>query len=130
MTPAQALASARRHAALRWTGAPLFFTGVGLFIYAVVSFAAGGSAFNIALGLFGTGMGLASFGANHDAAIAFALQADHAALPKGLASEVDEEVERDKAAALALRPVPKVAMVMPLVALSVQAFASYRLFIL
>ncbi len=124
-----ALSSAKRHATLRWAGAPLLLSGIGLLLAAFAGLASGGSGWNLAMGFFGTGLGLASFGSNHDAAIAYLQQADRAALPKNLAEELDEELERDRAGTMALKPVPAVAMILPMVAVGVQGFLAWRLFL-
>lgn len=131
-TPAatpEAVGRAQRHATVRWAGAPLLFTGAGLLVASVVALAGGGSGWNIALSLFGTGLGLASFGANHDAAIAYLVQAPRKALPAKLQAELDEELQRDRAGTLALKPVPGVALALPLVAILVQGFVAWRLFL-
>ena len=95
---------------------------------ALAALATGGSGLTVAFSFFGTGLGLASFGANHDAAMAYLVQADGEAMPKPLRAELDEELDRDRAGTLALRPVPVVATLLPLVAAGVQAFVAYRLF--
>lgn len=125
----QAVARAQRHATVRWAGAPLLFTGAGLLLASVLALAGGSSGWNIPLSLFGTGLGLASFGANHDAAIAYLVQAPRKGLPQGLQAELDEELQRDRAGTLALKPVPGVALALPLVAILVQGFVAWRLFL-
>ncbi len=121
---------AERHASLRWAGAPLLLTGVLLLVWTVGSIFRGGPVGLIMLGFFGTGMGLASFGANHDAAIAFALKARSAggALSASLTAELDEELERDRAGTMGIKPAPNVAMALPFFAMAVQAFLASRLF--
>lgn len=120
---------ASRHAALRWVGAPLLLTGFGLLIFAVVTWAGGGSGWNIGLSLFGTGLGLASFGANNDAALALALRASEsgAALSPSLAAELEHELARDRSGLMGLIPAPTFAMIVPVLALGAQAFLLSRL---
>ncbi len=118
------------HSRWRWAGLPLLLTGVTLLMWAFVATMGGGTAWNLMLSLFGTGLGLASFGANHDTAMAFALRVRRAReprLPEGLSREVDEELERDRDAALGLRPSPRIALVIPLMALAVQCWVLLRL---
>ncbi len=126
---ASTLSAARRHAAWRWTGAPLLVTGGLLLLGALVGVIQGGSGFTVMLGFFGCGLSLASFGANHEAAVAYALQVRQAGadLPERLAADVAEELARDRSAALALRPSPVIAMVLPLAAVAVQAGVVWRL---
>ena len=66
------LGAIERHARLRWIGAPLLVTGLSLIGLCVADWLQGGSGYTILLGTLGTGMGLASFGANHEAVIALA----------------------------------------------------------
>ena len=120
--------SAVRHARLRWVGAPLLLTGVALLGTAIYQSLLGGSVWTAALGAFGTGLGLASFGANHDAAIAYAFQGRESALPRALKEELAEELDADRNNVLSLRPAPKVAMTIPWVAVAVQGWVFFRLF--
>lgn len=126
-------AAARRHAALRWLGAPLLLTGLAGLVSAILAYGSGGSGWNIALGFFGTGMGLATFGANNDAALAMALRVSEGArgedsgLPPALVGELREELARDRAAVLDLRESPRVAMALPAVAILVQGLLAWRL---
>lgn len=127
---AQDLKVAQLHARWRWAGLPLLISGVCLLLGAFTQLLGGGSGWTLMLAFFGTGMGLASFGANHDTAMAFAIRVrqsrDHH-LPAKLADEVEEELERDREGALGLRPSPRVALVLPLVALAVQCWVVLRL---
>lgn len=126
---ARSVAVARRHATWRWSGAVLLPSGLLLLGGALLQSLAGGSGWNIALGLFSSGLGLASFGANHDTAMAHTLRARGSRdLPAGLLKELDEELARAKGGDPALRPSPKVALVLPLVAAGVQAWVAVRLF--
>ncbi|MFT4976962.1 MAG: hypothetical protein ACI8S6_002867 [Myxococcota bacterium] len=128
----RAAQQAQFHARLRWAGAPLLFSGVLLLGWAVVTLLQGGHVGLVLLGMFGTGLGLASFGANHDTALALALTAreqggEEAGLTDTLTAELVEELEVDRAEVLSLRPSPRIAMVIPMVALTVQCIVLWRL---
>jgi len=123
-----------RHARWRWSGAPLLVTGAVLFMWALGDLARGGTGSTVLLSVFGTGMALASFGANHDAAMAMAVRWRSEAvgpaavqLPDNLRDELAEELERDRAGTLSLRASPKVALVLPFVTIAVQAWVASRL---
>ena len=119
------------HARLRWVGAPLLLSGVVMFVWALSLAGRGGSLLTVMFGLFGCGMALASFGANHDTAMALAIRSrvgGEDTLSDSLAREVAEEMEVDRAATMSLRDSPRIAMVLPLVALGVQSFVFWRLF--
>lgn len=116
-----------RHARLRWVGAPLLLSGGALIVYAVYGWLTGGAGWTVALACFGTGLALASFGANHDAAMGYALVSQDSGLPASLKDELDAELVRDRAGVMKVRPAPNVGMVMPLLAVGVQAFALWRL---
>ncbi len=127
MTPAQAAA---RHATLRWLGVPLLLSGLVLLAGGIVSLVGGGGWLGLGLGMFSTGLGLGAFGANNDAALALALTARQDGadpLPEPLSRELDQELEQDRSATLALRASPRVALAMPVVALLVQGLATWRL---
>lgn len=123
------LQQAVRHARMRWVGAPLLLSGLGVLVWSILWGAAGRGWLSALLGLLGTGLGLASFGANHDTALALALRVRESggALPDFLARELDAELETDRAGTMGLRPAPRVAMALPFFALAVQAFAAWRL---
>lgn len=133
MSASNTIAAARRHATLRWIGAPLLITGLFGLLNALLGLAGGGPGVNVMLGLFSTGLALASFGANNDTALALLVQARDAggadsALPPSLLEELNEELGRDRKAVLELKAAPTVAMVLPLVAILAQAGLAYRLF--
>ncbi|MCB9779031.1 MAG: hypothetical protein H6742_10740 [Alphaproteobacteria bacterium] len=125
------VATARRHAALRWSGVPLLLTGFALLAFGIYSTVRGGPWTNIPLGLLSSGLGLSAFGANHDTALAYAQEAyegpERSQLDDKLRGELEAELERDRDAMHDLRPSPKVALAMPFVAVLVQAFVSWRL---
>jgi len=117
-----------RHARLRWLGAPLLITGFLILVSAALTFAAGGSGWNVMFGLFGTGTALATFGANHDTAMVHALRSrEDPGLPAHLAKEVDAELQRDRGETLALRPSVGAAFVVPFLAIGAQTWVAWRL---
>lgn len=127
-SPAVDLKVAVRHARLRWIGAPLLITGMMLLIWAFLGFASGGSGWSVMLGCFGLGTALASFGANHDTAIAHAVRVrGEAGLPEELRAEVEKELSRDRADTLSLRPSAAAGMVVPVVCVAVQTYLAWRL---
>ena len=79
-----------------------------------------------AVAALGTGLGLASFGANHDTAMGLAYQGREAGLPLDLKDELESELERDRDGVLALRPTPTIAKIIPLIALGIQTFVAIR----
>ncbi len=118
---------ASRHARLRWIGAPLLVTGLGLAGWALYSTMAGGSWWNVGIGMLGAGLALATFGANHDTAMALAFRARDEDLGEPLRGELEEELERDRDEVIGLKPSPRVALVMPVVALSIQVWVCTQL---
>ncbi len=126
----ESVALARRHAAWRWSGAVLLPTGLLLLAGGLLQSLAGGSGWNVMLGLFSSGLGLASFGANHDTAMAHVLRArGSAGLPAALLKELDDELARTREGDPSLRPSPRVALALPVVALAVQLWVASRLFL-
>lgn len=118
---------AARHARLRWIGAPMLVTGLGLAGWAIYATIGGGGWLNVGMGMLGAGLSLATFGANHDTAMAMAYQARDSGLSESLRDELEEELERDRDEVLDLRPAPRVGMVMPIIALGIQAWVCTRL---
>ena len=108
------------HAKLRWLGAPLLLTGVGLLGKAVYDAFFLGPLWLAAVAALGAGLALASFGANHDTAMGLAYQGREAGLPLDLKDELDAELERIERAFM-LRPTPAIAKCIPL--LCIQVFA-------
>ncbi|NOY25261.1 MAG: hypothetical protein GXP62_05255 [Oligoflexia bacterium] len=128
------LAMARRHAMLRWTGVPLVVIGAGLLVFSLIQAARGDALWTtIPHALLGLGLGLAAFGANHDTALALAWEirsnsSAGAETPGGpLQDELDRELEADRTAVMALRASPRVALLMPFIALLVQVWLLWRL---
>ena len=123
-----AIAGAVLHARLRWVGAPLLLTGVGLLGKVVYDAFFMGPLWLAAVAALGAGLALASFGANHDTAMGLAYQGREAGLPLDLKDELEAEIERDRDGVLALRPTPTIAKVIPVVALGIQIFVFSRVF--
>lgn len=121
-------ARAVRHARLRWIGAPLLLTGLGLLIGAIYAALTAGSLLTVGLGMFGCGLALAAFGANHDTAMAMAFTNREGGLPESLSQELDEELERDREGIVHGRPAPRIGMVIPLIAVGIQLWVAYRLY--
>jgi hypothetical protein len=119
------MSTARRavlHARVRWTGAPLLLTGAVALVWAVLQVVRGGW-LTLGLAALGTGLGLASFGANHDSAMALGFTAiDDGELPPRLRAELDAELARDRSAVMGLRAAPRTALIIPMVAGGVQAY--------
>lgn len=124
----EGVARAVRHARMRWIGAPLLLTGLGLLIAAIYAALTVGSLLTVGLGMFGCGLALASFGANHDTAMAMAFTNREGGLPDSLAKELEEELDRDREGIVHGRPAPRVGMVIPLIAVGVQLWVAYRIY--
>ncbi len=116
------------HAKLRWLGAPLLLTGVGLLGKAIYDAFFLGPLWLAAVAALGAGLALASFGANHDTAMGLAYQGREAGLPLDLKDELDAELERDREGVLALRPTPTIAKCIPFVAVCIQVFVGAKVF--
>ena len=118
--------SARRHLYFRWIGAPLLVSGVFLFLrHAFVVF----DLLNLAKQLVILGsciLSLASFGINHDTAIAYALRArgegvllsNHPVLEQ----ELKEDLDRDKAETMSLNAYPFLSYALPFFTLALQGY--------
>ena len=122
------LRKAKRHLLWRWSGAPLLVTGGLLVCLAFWALIRGGPGLPVMLGLLGVGMALASFGANHDTAmaLAFELRQTSSELPEEgsaerLMVELDEELVRDRDSVLALQATPRIALTVPWMAIGVQS---------
>jgi hypothetical protein len=120
-------ARAARHARLRWLGAPLLLTGLLLAGWALFLSLGPGSGWNVGIGMLGAGLSLATFGANHDTAMALAFRAREGGLPDALRTELESELERDREDLIGLRASPRVGLVMPVIALGLQAWLCSRL---
>lgn len=112
--------AAQRHAALRWVGVPLFCFGL-LGLASAIGLAATTEApwRGVMLYVATTGLSLATFGTHNDTALAFARRAPpEAELGPALRKELQQELDRDRAALMGLSPSPNVALVITLVALT------------
>ncbi|MDP6935017.1 MAG: hypothetical protein QGG40_18995, partial [Myxococcota bacterium] len=127
-TSAPLASAARRHALLRWIGAPLFLAGLGLLCWSIVTVVTGGAWWTIPMALLCTGLGLGAFGSNNDTALALArdVQLEMSsgqgvdALGPRLGRELERDLEKDRQEVLGLSATPKVGMILPLVCLALQ----------
>ncbi len=116
------------HARLRWLGAPLLLTGVGLLGRAIYDAFFMGPVWLAAVAALGTGLALASFGANHDTAMGLAYRSRESGLPIELKEELGHELDRDRDGILGLQPTPVAGKVIPVVAIAIQAYVAARVF--
>jgi hypothetical protein len=117
-----------RHARLRWVGAPLLLTGGLLAVLAFLTMASGGSGWTVMLGCFGMGTALASFGSNHDTAMAHAIRVrTDPNLPDGLREEVEAELAKDRSEMLSLRPSAIAGLMVPVLSVGVQGYVAWQL---
>ena len=122
------LKAVKRHARIRWSGVPLLLSGLTVVGLCVAQWLQQGSGYIIFIALMGMGMGLASFGANHEATMAFALRVKRVgqeALPEKIETELQEECDRNADALDAIQPFPRTSVVLPFVALGIQAFVAW-----
>ena len=122
------LKAVRRHSRIRWTGVPLLVTGLSVVGLCFAQWLQGGSGYIIFIGLMGMGMGLASFGANHEATLAFALQVKRAGreeLPEKIDRELRDERERNMEGIDAIQPFPRTSLALPFVAICIQFFVAW-----
>lgn len=120
-------AAAAQHARLRWVGAPLLVSGAVILFVALTDSLRGGSGGAVLAAVGGTLSGLASFGVNHDTAMAFAMRAPAERLTAPLAEEVAGERERLRKGAPALRPNRAAGLLVPLISIGLQGFLTWRL---
>jgi len=125
----QELSAAQRHAAARYVGMPLFAAGAAGFAYALFAWLTGGAPGNsVMLYMGATGLSLGTFGSHNDTAIAYMQRVERAALPEGMAAELQGELERDREETQDLSPSPRLAWGITVVALLLHAAAAYRVF--
>ena len=122
-----AASAARRHARLRWVGAPLLATGVLLLLTAGVRSFGPGPVGPALLAVGGCLLALTSFGVNHDSALAYTRDAGPAADP-ALRLELDAALDKDRPGTLALRAAPAMGFVIPVLAVLVQSGVLLRSF--
>ncbi len=128
MDTADAARAARRHAAARYLGMPLFALGAAGLLAALYAWAtAGGTGGGVALYLGATGLSLGTFGTHSDTALAHMVRAGRGALPATLAAELDGELDRDRQATLELSATPRIAWGITLAALGLHTLAGLRL---
>ncbi len=112
---------------MRWVGVPLLALGLlGLLAALALAIEGSGRWSSAMLYLGASGLSLAVFGTHNDTALALM-----ARQPSGLSeqakAELDDELSRDKGAALALKATPKTAWAITVVALLLHAAALARL---
>lgn len=120
------------HARARWVGAPLLFGASAQVIWALIHAALGGAWLPLLAALTGAMLALASFGANHDAAMALLLRlrvddGPVRGVPESLLAELDEELQRDRDGMMGLQPRSRVARLLPILAMLVQAAVAWWL---
>ena len=122
-----AASAARRHARLRWVGAPLLATGVLVLLTAGVRSFGPGPVGPALLAVGGCLLALTSFGVNHDSALAYTRDAGPAADP-ALRLELDAALDKDRPGTLTLRAAPAMGFVIPVLAVLVQSGVLLRSF--
>ncbi|HJN76752.1 MAG TPA: hypothetical protein QGF58_22675 [Myxococcota bacterium] len=121
-------ASASRHTALRWVGAPLFFLGIVGFVGAVALVATTDLRWTTILLYVGaTGLSLGTFGTHNDTGLAMAFRARREELSPSLKAELEAELAADKRGVLALAVTPIAAWVVTLAALALHSVGAWRL---
>ena len=123
---------AEKHIRLRWVGVPLLVSGLILFVIALQSFLGSGPFFPVLFGIACSLMGLTCFGVNHDTAICLAMEAqrddDTLRFSPQLQQELEEELQRNRADALALQSNPKVGLFLPIFVVAFQMLEGFILF--
>ena len=119
------------HIRYRWVGLPLFFFGLVLLGMALLSVPQHGF-LKVLLSMAGTGLGLASFGVNHDTGVAYAVQVQSMSRTDLLSDSAREELEEDmriaRAETLSLRPARMAGIIVPWVSLSLQTYVAFAFF--
>ena len=119
------------HLRVRWLGAPLFLVGVGIFLYEMATVTQSQDWFFLLLSIGCAMLGLTTFGVNHDTAVAIALQAkaksEEVQLSSALKRELEEDLQRDRSGTMALVANEKTAVVVPFLAVLLQAIVLWRI---
>ena len=124
----KALKKVRLHNNLRLLGIPLFLMGLAGLITAIVLVNQGQARWHLILWTFGATMtGLATFGNHNENAVAWMLECEKSALSKKMKAELEEELNQDRAGILAIKPTPKLAAFVTILALCLQTVAGYKL---
>lgn len=120
--------AADTHARLRWLGVVSFCLGAGLFLVTLAAALTGRAGFARLLVPFVTmGLSLGSFGTNNDTFLhTLADLAREKALPERHRAEWEHEHRVRPARMKSLHAAPKVAKILPFVALLLLAFAGWR----
>lgn len=126
--PAETIALARRHLSMRCFGIPLFLLGALGLGTASVLLVLDRVSWHLVLWYFGaTALSLATFGNHSDTGIAFLVRAEPSELTPKMRSELREELDRDRAATLALRPTPIAAATLTLMAIVFHILSARKL---
>jgi hypothetical protein len=119
---------ARRHLLFRQLGIPLFLLGLAGLITSLVLLNSGQISWHVCLWYVGaTALSLATFGNHSDTAMAWLVQVDRGRLSPSQRREIQEEMDRDRIAALSLKPAPAAATVITLLALLFHGLAATKL---
>jgi hypothetical protein len=127
------LQDALLHARVRWVAVPLLVSGGAQLVWALVAAALGGSWLDLLLAAVGCLLALATYGANHDAAVALLVRlrpeagAPLRGAPEALLAEVDEALRKDEAGTRALAPHGVAARALPVLTMLAQALVAWRL---
>ena len=126
--PDDPVALARRHLTMRWMGIPLFILGFGGLCLATVLLVLDQASWHVVLWYVGaTALSLGAFGNHSDTGIAYMAQAEATDLTPPMRSELREELSRDRAGTLALRPHPMAAATLTLGAMVFHVLAAWKL---
>ncbi len=125
----KAVTQAVLHARMRWLGVVLFLAGLLSLGGAVaLIFFADGRISSIFISLFACGLGLGTFGAHNDTALAQLRDHRwHPGTPERLAHEVNQEFLFNRIELSQLRATPKTSWIVTVAALAVLAWAVSRL---
>ena len=125
---AETVALARRHLSMRWLGIPLFLLGVAGLGTSSGLLILDRAPWHLVLWYFGaTALSLGTFGNHSDTGIAFMVRAEPGDLTPPMRAELREELNRDRAGTLALRPAPMAAATLTLMALAFHILAGWKL---
>ena len=125
-----ALQKAGLHFRYRWVGLPLLISGGCLFLFSLSAYRETQDWFVCLLGFGCTMLGLTSFGVNHDTAIAYSIEAEKSEsseLTSTMRMELDEDLQWDRSATLAVQATPKTALILPWCVIALQFYVFWRL---
>ena len=118
--------SAHLHFKLRWAGFCFLLSGVALFLYFLAKLFAGGSIVYTIFSFVSCGLSLGAFGINHDTAIAYVLRAQSEGVLLSnhpmLNQELKEDLDRDRAETMLLKPHSILSYLIPCIAFALQGY--------